>query len=128
MNTDPAGRGLFLVDNSVSGWTGLRYLEESSSIARALDVADVGDDVQIDDAPVALSGGLPPVGDDDLTHPAFESLAEEDALRGDVDAAVEGGEEPAELALRDGLGAAHGGVFAAPPGDSLASEVDGEFL
>ena len=39
MNTDPAGRGLFIVDNSVAGWTGLRYLEEWSSIARAYDVA-----------------------------------------------------------------------------------------
>ena len=39
MNTEPAGRGLFIVDNSVAGWTGLRYLEEWSSIARAFDVA-----------------------------------------------------------------------------------------
>ena len=39
MNTDPAGRGLFIVDNSVSGWTGLRYLEEWSGIARSFDVA-----------------------------------------------------------------------------------------
>ena len=39
MNTDPKGRGLFIVDNSVSGWTGLRYLEEWSGIARAFDVA-----------------------------------------------------------------------------------------
>ena len=39
MNTDPAGRSLFIVDNSVSGWTGLRYLKEWSSIARAFDVA-----------------------------------------------------------------------------------------
>ena len=27
MNTDSAGRSLFIVDNSISGWTGLRYLE-----------------------------------------------------------------------------------------------------
>ena len=39
MNNDPAGRGLFIVDNSVSGWTGLRYLEEWSGISRAFDVA-----------------------------------------------------------------------------------------
>ena len=39
MSTDPAGRGLFIVDNSVSGWTGLRYLEEWSSIAKSFDVA-----------------------------------------------------------------------------------------
>ena len=39
MNTYPAGRGLFIVDNSVAGWTGLRYLEEWSSIAKAFDLA-----------------------------------------------------------------------------------------
>jgi superfamily II DNA or RNA helicase len=39
MSTDPKGRDLFIVDNSVSGWTGLRYLEEWSSIAKAFDIA-----------------------------------------------------------------------------------------
>ena len=39
MTTDPKGRELFIVDNSVSGWTGLRYLEEWSSIAKAFDIA-----------------------------------------------------------------------------------------
>ena len=39
MSTDSTGRGLFIVDNSVAGWTGLRYLEEWSSIARAFDIA-----------------------------------------------------------------------------------------
>lgn len=34
-----AGRGLFIVDNSVEGWTGLRYLEEWTGIARAFDIA-----------------------------------------------------------------------------------------
>ena len=33
MTADPKGRGLFIVDNSVSGWTGLRYLEEWAGIA-----------------------------------------------------------------------------------------------
>ena len=33
------GRDLFIVDNSVSGWTGLRYLEEWSGIAKAFDIA-----------------------------------------------------------------------------------------
>ncbi|MEQ1871388.1 MAG: helicase-related protein [Vicinamibacterales bacterium] len=36
---DPKGKDLFIVDNSVSGWTALRYLEEWSAIARAFDVA-----------------------------------------------------------------------------------------
>ena len=39
MASDAKGRDLFIVDNSVSGWTGLRYLEEWSSIAKAFDVA-----------------------------------------------------------------------------------------
>ncbi len=39
MTTDRSGRDLFIVDNSVSGWTGLRYLEEWAGIARSFDVA-----------------------------------------------------------------------------------------
>jgi superfamily II DNA or RNA helicase len=33
------GRDLFIVDNSVSGWTGLRYLEEWAGISNAFDIA-----------------------------------------------------------------------------------------
>ncbi len=36
---DPKGRDLFIVDNSVSGWTGLRYLEEWTGIAKSFDIA-----------------------------------------------------------------------------------------
>ena len=39
MTADSKGRELFIVDNSISGWTGLRYLEEWSSIAKAFDIA-----------------------------------------------------------------------------------------
>jgi superfamily II DNA or RNA helicase len=39
MDQKPQGRDLFIVDNSVSGWTGLRYLEEWTSIARGFDIA-----------------------------------------------------------------------------------------
>ena len=39
MTADSKGRDLFIVDNSVSGWTGLRYLEEWSGIAKAFDIA-----------------------------------------------------------------------------------------
>ena len=39
MSVDSKGRELFIVDNSVSGWTGLRYLEEWCSIAKAFDIA-----------------------------------------------------------------------------------------
>ena len=39
MNSNSSGRDLFIVDNSVSGWTGLRYLKEWADIARAFDIA-----------------------------------------------------------------------------------------
>ena len=39
MTIEPKGRELFIVDNSVSGWTGHRYLDEWSSIANAFDIA-----------------------------------------------------------------------------------------
>ncbi|MFC1529560.1 helicase-related protein [Gemmatimonadota bacterium] len=39
MTTDASGRNLFIVDNSISGWTGLRYLEEWTSIAKSFDIA-----------------------------------------------------------------------------------------
>ncbi len=39
MNTDPKAKDLFIVDNSVSGWTALRYLEEWCSIAKSFDIA-----------------------------------------------------------------------------------------
>lgn len=39
MDQKSRGRDLFIVDNSVSGWTGLRYLEEWTSIAKGFDIA-----------------------------------------------------------------------------------------
>jgi hypothetical protein len=39
MPPDNKGRELFIVDNSVSGWTGLRYLEEWATIAKSFDIA-----------------------------------------------------------------------------------------
>jgi SNF2 family DNA or RNA helicase len=39
MNVDSRGRDLFIVDNSVSGWTGLRYLQEWAGIAKGFDIA-----------------------------------------------------------------------------------------
>jgi superfamily II DNA or RNA helicase len=39
MPPDTSGRSLFIVDNSVSSWTGLRYLAEWADIARAFDIA-----------------------------------------------------------------------------------------
>ena len=39
MTANPKSRELFIVDNSVSGWTGLRYLEEWTGIAKSFDIA-----------------------------------------------------------------------------------------
>ncbi len=39
MDSESKGRELFIVDNSVTGWTGLRYLEEWAGIAKAFDIA-----------------------------------------------------------------------------------------
>jgi superfamily II DNA or RNA helicase len=39
MDQKSRGRDLFIVDNSVSGWTGLRYLDEWCGIARSFDIA-----------------------------------------------------------------------------------------
>lgn len=39
MTVESKGRDLFIVDNSVSGWTGLRYPEEWTTLARAFDIA-----------------------------------------------------------------------------------------
>src|SRR5512132_1730696 len=38
VNFESRGRDLFIVDNSVEGWTGLRYLGEWAGIARAFDI------------------------------------------------------------------------------------------
>ncbi len=39
MPAETKGRDLFIVDNSVSGWTCLRYLEEWAGIAKSFDIA-----------------------------------------------------------------------------------------
>jgi len=39
MTQEAKGKHLFIVDNSHSGWTGLRYLEEWTAIAKAFDIA-----------------------------------------------------------------------------------------
>jgi superfamily II DNA or RNA helicase len=39
LNQEAGARSLFIVDNSVSGWTALRYLEEWVTIAKAFDIA-----------------------------------------------------------------------------------------
>ncbi len=39
MSPDAKGRDLFIVDNSISGWTGIRYLDEWTEIAKTFDIA-----------------------------------------------------------------------------------------
>lgn len=39
MNEEPKGGDLFIVDNSISGWTGLRYLTEWAELAKSFDIA-----------------------------------------------------------------------------------------
>ena len=48
------------------------------------------------------------------------------SLNGDAGAAVEGGEELAQLFLSAGLGAADGVAASPPPAERVAPEVDGE--
>lgn len=38
MIAESKGRELFIVGNSVSGWTGIRYLEEWTGIAKMFDI------------------------------------------------------------------------------------------
>lgn len=38
-SADSRGRDLFIVDNSVDGWTGVRYLQEWTEIAKSFDIA-----------------------------------------------------------------------------------------
>lgn len=71
MPTESKGRHLFIVDNSVSGSTGLRYLEEWSSIARAFDIAtgyfEIGSLLALG-REVALRRKDRPWGDDSATN------------------------------------------------------------
>ena len=57
MSQDGRGRDLFIVDNSISGWTGLRYLEEWSSIAKSFDIAtgyfEIGSLLAVKSRPIA---------------------------------------------------------------------------
>lgn len=53
MSVDQKARDLFIVDNSVEGWTGMRYLREWAGIARAFDIAtgyfEIGGLLALDD-------------------------------------------------------------------------------
>ena len=93
-----------------------------------LDVADGRGDVQGDDGAVAPGGGLPAMRDDDVLEPAVEPLADCDLLGWKVDAPVEGGQQPAELALCGGFRSLNGNELAAPFAEGVAAQVDGELV
>jgi superfamily II DNA or RNA helicase len=39
MSDSPSGKELFIVDNSISGWTGLEYLKQWTEVAKSMDIA-----------------------------------------------------------------------------------------
>ncbi len=39
MSESPSGKELFIVDNSISGWTGLKYLQDWTEVAKSMDIA-----------------------------------------------------------------------------------------
>jgi hypothetical protein len=39
LSSNHQGKDLFIVDNSISGWTALRYLQEWTNIASSFDIA-----------------------------------------------------------------------------------------
>lgn len=39
MSDSPSGKELFIVDNSISGWTGLKYLQDWTEVAKSMDIA-----------------------------------------------------------------------------------------
>ena len=93
-----------------------------------LDVADGRGDVQGDDGAVAPGGGLPAMRDDDVLEPAVEPLADGDLLGWKVDAPVEGGQQPAELALGGGFRSLNGDELAAAFAEGVAAQVDRELV
>ena len=57
MTADSQGRALFIVDNSVSGWTGLRYLAEWCGIVKAFDTSADEGEIQVIAEPVEVLEG-----------------------------------------------------------------------
>jgi len=39
MSESPSGKELFIVDNSISGWTGIEYLKQWTEVAKSMDIA-----------------------------------------------------------------------------------------
>jgi hypothetical protein len=54
MHQKSRGRDLFIVDNSMSGWTALRYLEEWTGIAKGFDIATGNFEIGAQAAPLSV--------------------------------------------------------------------------
>ncbi len=99
MSDDTKGGGeLFIVDNSISGWTGLRYLQEWSGIAKSFDIAtgyfEIGSLLELDGKWQGLEKIRILMGDE-TTHRTRKMLLEavksraEDRLDGSLETAKE---------------------------------------
>src|SRR3954452_5510145 len=99
MNFESKGRDLFVVDNSVSGWTGLRYLEEWSGIAKSFDIAtgyfEIGSLLALDGLWQPLEKVRILMGAD-TTHRTRKALLEsvKNAVVAELDASIEQNKDP----------------------------------
>jgi len=98
MKGDSKGRDLFIVDNGVSGWTALRYLEEWTGISKSFDIAtgyfDIGALIDLDGKWQAL-GKIRILMGAETTHQTRKALL--DAVRArataQLDASIESDKE-----------------------------------
>ena len=83
MTPDSKGRDLFIVDNSVSGWTCLRYLEEWASIAKGFERLVLKGSLSQDNADVALKRveGVSTLADIGSADIAIEAATENEAVK-----------------------------------------------
>ena len=108
MDEKSRGRDLFIVDNSASGWTALRYLEEWTGIAKGFDIATGHFEVG---ALLALDGKWQQLGKirilmgADTTHRTRKAIL--DAVRKRavemLDSSIESNKEATRLLLHDVL-------------------------
>ena len=85
MSDDTKGGGeLFIVDNSISGWTGLRYLQEWCGIAKSFDIAtgyfEIGSLLELDGKWQGLEKIRILMGDE-TTHRTRKALLEAISVR-----------------------------------------------
>ncbi len=79
MKNEIKGGDLFIVDNSISGWTGLRYLQEWSELAKSFDIAtgffEIGSLLELDGKWQQLEKIRILMGDE-MTHRTKQALLE----------------------------------------------------